>query len=138
MDTVRQDLIPTVVDSIGCIVSVPAGLTTKIQDGLIGQDHAALRQCWNRFSQRDVSCDQLHTAEIVFSSADPGTAETDCRKRAEEYTANGFSRNETKLEVLIQDSADRLSCLVQVKGSNELKGSLRNFGTKALPISPRS
>jgi hypothetical protein len=135
-DTLRHDLVPTTVDAIGCVVNTPSGLATKIRDGLVSQDNAALRQCWDRFSQRDVTCDQSHTAEVVYSNPDPGTAETDCLARAYAYTGSAFGRYEAKLELLFRDSPDGVSCLVQVKGSNELKGSLRNLGTKALPIAP--
>lgn len=136
LDTLRVDLQPKTVEGVGCLVALPDGLGVRIKDGLSGRDHAVLRRCSDRFSQRDVSCDQPHTAEIVHSNPDPGLAETDCRAQAEEYTDNAFSRYGTKLEVLSRTSADDTTCVVQVKGSNVLTGSLRNLASRALPISP--
>jgi hypothetical protein len=136
-DTLRRDLLPTSVDSIDCTVAVPSGLTAKIRDGLLDRDHAVLRLCWDRFSERDVSCDQSHTAEVVYSEADLGTEQADCRTHAEVYTANALSRYESKLEILTRNLGNTVSCLIQVKGSNELRGSLKHLGTRALPISPR-
>ena len=134
MDALRVDLQPTTVQGVGCVVALPEGLGVRIRDGLAGRDHAVLRRCSNRFSQRDVSCDQPHTAEVVYSNLDPGLAETDCRARAEEYSDDAFSRYETKLELLSNSSADGMSCVVQVKGSNVLTGSLKNLANRALPI----
>lgn len=136
-DTLRHDLLPASADSIGCTVAVPSGLTTKIRDGLLDRDHAVLRLCWDRFSERDVSCDQSHTAEVVYSDGALETEQADCRTHAEVYTANAFSRYESKLEILTRNSGNTVSCLVQVKGSNELRGSLKHLGTMALPIFPR-
>ncbi|MDI2034773.1 hypothetical protein [Paenarthrobacter nitroguajacolicus] len=135
-DTLRHDLVPTALDGVGCVVTVPSGLTATIQNGLSSQEHAALRQCWDRFADRDVSCDQTHTAEVVYTGS--GTEAGNCRSQADAYTADAFSRYETRLELLSRDSDGAVSCLVQIKGSNDLKGSLRNLGTKALPASPRS
>ncbi len=134
-DTLRPDLVPTTLDGVGCVVTLPPGLATTIQNGLSNQDHAALRQCWDQFSDRDVSCDKAHTAEVVYSG--PGAESGSCRSRADTYTQNAFSRYEAKLEVLSRDSGETLSCLVQIRGSNELTGSLKNLGAKALPLSPR-
>ncbi|MFC8040654.1 hypothetical protein ACFUOZ_14985 [Paenarthrobacter sp. NPDC057355] len=135
-DTLRRDLVPTVQDGVGCVVIVPSGLSSTIRNGLSGPDHAALRQCWDRFADRDLSCDQTHTAEVVYTG--PGTEAGNCRSQADAYMADAFSRYEARLELLSRDADGGVSCLVQIKGSNVLEGSLRNLGTKALPSSPRS
>lgn len=135
VDTLRRDLVPNAIDGVGCIVTLPTGLAVTIQNGLSLPEHAALRECWDHFSDRDVSCDQTHTAEVVYTG--PGTEAGSCRSRADTYTADAFSRYEAKLEVLSRDAGGTVSCLVQVRGSNNLTGSVKNLGTRALPVSPR-
>lgn len=135
-DVIRDDLVP-VASPHGCIVAIPDGLSTKIQDGLLGKDHAALRQCWDRFTEQDVSCDQAHTAEVVYFNPDPGATETSCVPQADAYTNGAFARHQDQLEALVRTSGQSISCLVQARGSNELSGSLRNLGTGALPLEAR-
>jgi hypothetical protein len=135
-DVLRGDVAPAET-SHGCIVKIPEGLSTKIQDGLSRGDHATLRQCWNRFTERDVSCDQAHTAEVVYFNPDPGATEISCGAHADSYTADAFGRHQEKLEVIRKTSGPAVSCLVQARGSNELIGSLRNLGTGALPLQAR-
>ncbi|MDQ0922406.1 hypothetical protein QF038_000914 [Pseudarthrobacter sp. W1I19] len=135
-DVLRGDLIPSETSN-GCTVVLPAGLSSKIQNGLLRSDHAALRQCWDRFSERNVSCDQAHTAEAVYFDSDPGAAPTSCVLHADSYTNGAYTRNQGQLEALVLTSGSSVSCLVQARGSNELSGSLRNLGTGALPLHAR-
>lgn len=135
-DVLRGDL-HTTMTSVGCIVKIPEGLTTKVQGGLTSREHAALRKCWDRFSDRDVSCDEAHTAEVVYFNPSPEAATVSCSSRADSYMDDAFSRHQAKLEAVKKSLGQSVSCLVQAKGSNEIRGSLRDLGTGALPLQPR-
>ena len=138
-DVLRVDFKISPVDAVdGCTVIVPAPWTGSIRGGLEGEDHAALRQCHHRLTDRDVSCDQEHTAEVVYSNPDRGSEAIVCSEKADEYMGGSFSRHSAKLDVLASSSGKSMTCSVQAKGNNALIGSVRHLGTTALPLQPLS
>jgi hypothetical protein len=139
VDVLRGDLAISPVDGVnGCTVIVPAQVEGSIRGAMEGKDHAALRQCHNRLTGKDVSCDQEHTAEVVFLNPDRGPEEAVCTEKADEYMGGSFSRHSAKLEVLASSSGQTVICSLQAKGNNKLSGSLRHLGTTALPLQPLS
>lgn len=138
-DVLRPDLVISQAGPLqGCTVLVPLTLTQSIKDGLVAPNHGILRHCHNRLNDRDVSCNQPHTAEVVYSNADTGGKPVVCSTEADEYFGGTFSRHSQKLEVLSETLQNSVVCSVQAKGANVLMDSLRRIGTTALPLQPIS
>lgn len=132
-DVLRSD-VTAEQSSKGCTAKLPSGFSVQLKNILTTDADAAIRRCWNRPTAAEVGCDQIHTAEVVFASSTPGTNVSSCSSKADDYTNGAFSRHLDKLESVVITSGDTVECRVQARGTNQLKGTIRNLGTRALPI----
>lgn len=138
-DVLREDLVLRQREGNSCSVLLPESLkaTTTLQDILLTSESARFRRCYDAMADRDVDCGEVHTAEYVFEELGRTTNTTDCTQHATAYMGTEIKPLFRTLEVQGLASEERALCRISVKGTNTLVGSLRNLGSKPVPLAGR-
>ncbi|MGY1618391.1 protein kinase [Geodermatophilus sp. SYSU D00691] len=126
-DVLRTNL-QTAQVGAACTVGLPgATLDGPNQRVLDDRDGDVWRRCLD--GATELPCSERHTAEVVFEQAQ-STDPLACTSRADDYLGAPFSRHDDVLRVREAGT----TCLIEVRGADELTASLRDLRSNALPL----
>lgn len=136
VDVVRRDLVNEESPNGGCTVALPPPLklSMSLQNVLTGEETDFMRQCYDARRDRDVGCEDVHTAEVVKTEGPGSVTALDCNQAAEVYLGLGRDEFIDQLSVVQRETSLFRRCLVEAKGDNVLTSTLRLVSRSALPI----
>lgn len=139
LDVPRADVALSTLASDACSAGLVDSILPRASlEGAFSSDEAERwRRCFDRQSARDVDCSLDHTGEYVWDQERSTPDPVDCPAQASTYVDRSIEAFSRYLEVEDLSTADRALCRVSVKGSNILLGSVRNLGTRQLPLGAR-
>jgi hypothetical protein len=130
LSSVVPELVPLPAGD-ACTVRPPGSSNThSARDALLGPEDDAWRRCEDVIG-REVPCSEAHLAEVVLDGVPPGGS-LDCSATAATYLDAPFARHSDDLSLVQRGE----QCLVSARGNNELTGSVRRLGSRALPLVP--
>lgn len=136
IDVLRRDLQIEERSGVGCLLEFPGDveLTGSLKNALIGKESDFVRQCYDGRNDRYVSCDKIHTAEVVRTVSAESSEEARCTEAAEVYLGLSLTGFGDQLAVETRETNQFKQCLVKVKGDNVLTATLRNITHSSLPV----
>lgn len=137
IDTLRHDLQVTEIPNTGCQITLPSGIQVagSLKMSLPGDKGDFLRQCYDAIRDRDVGCEEVHTAEVVGTFKNGSTTNPNCMDAAEVYLGVHRERFDNQLSVEMETSGTTRRCIAKARGENILTATLRNISQSALPLS---
>ncbi|WP_409331751.1 serine/threonine-protein kinase [Trujillonella humicola] len=126
-DVLRQDLVLGTAGA-ACTVGLPDADLDGSSAGVLDGPADEWRRCLDD-DGAELPCSQPHAAEVVFEQQAPTDA-LNCTARAGEYLGAPFSRHVADL--VVREAGT--TCVVEARGSNVLTASLRDLGSRALPL----
>lgn len=110
-------------------------LQQSFKDILRHDNGVRFRECVDGLADEVVPCSEEHTGEVVFREDPADPAELRCDERAAEYMGTSRQRHYRELKTVNTEEPPR-RCVVEASGVNSLTSSLRDLGSKAVPIAP--
>lgn len=125
-------------ESQACVASSAREWSGSLAGVFTTSSADALRVCEDaQFASELVGCDEPHTLEAV-GPATADRAAADCEAAASTYTGVPADRLDTRLQILVRETADGLArCAIAVTGGDVLTASLRSIGSQAVPLASR-
>lgn len=122
-----------------CLLDAGRDMSSSAKDVLAadaGDD--GWRRCYDARSNRIVPCDEPHSGEYLATGAKGKASQAECEEAAGAYMERTIAANADLLRVQViantDDDQNSPRCLISVRGTQRLAGSLRRLGVNTVPI----
>lgn len=135
LDVLHEDIQTGEVEGVCSARLAGTDLQQSFKDILRQDNGQRFRECVDGLAGEIVPCSEEHTGEVVFREDPANPADLQCDERAAEYMGTSVQGHYLELNIVSTEESPR-RCVVEARGANSLTGSLRDLGSKAVPIGP--
>jgi hypothetical protein len=122
-----------------CLLDAGRDISSSAKDVLaadVGDD--GWRRCYDARRNRIIPCDEPHSGEYVATGAKGKASQAECEEAAGTYMERSIAANADLLRVHViantDDDQNSPRCLISVRGTQRLAGSLRRLAVNTVPI----
>jgi hypothetical protein len=121
-----------------CSIDAGREVSGSARDALQGATGVAWRRCVDRRVTKNVPCSALHSGEYVATGSTRRASDAECQLAAARYLDQVPGALVDDLDVRVfavaSGTKDPARCIIEARGSHLLTTSVRNLGTRPVPI----
>ena len=121
-----------------CLLAADRDVTGSARDVLQGRDSANWRRCYDRRTGTNVSCGVLHSGEYLATGNLRRATDAECQVAAATYLDQNPGNLLEDLEVhplpVESGNPDTARCIINARGNHLLTTSVRDLGSRPVPI----
>jgi hypothetical protein len=122
-----------------CLLDNGRDMSSSAREALAADDEDdAWRRCYDSRRDRLVPCDEPHNGEYVATGNNGKASSDECVAAAGVYMERSIAANADLLRVQViaktDDDQNSPRCLISIRGTQRLGGSVRRLGANTLPV----